>query len=223
MFARRELGSEIIVPLFGENDFIDNVDIKWQSDFRMKYVGSVNLEYNNYISTEIPIDTAHYITSTIDSIVTSALTDIDGSSGIVNSSAFLKIIFDASVLQFTPPPAGTKRAFVIEVTGQYTNGDNRNSDKVNEQVPLTYKLSQNFPNPFNPVTKINYELPQSGQVNLVIYDILGREVKRIVNNVFKQAGRYTVEFDASNYASGVYFYRIEAGTFVQSKKKVLVK
>lgn len=57
----------------------------------------------------------------------------------------------------------------------------------------------------------------------MIYDILGREVIRLVNNEFKQAGRYTVEFDGKNFASGVYFYRIEAGNFVQAKKMVLVK
>jgi len=93
----------------------------------------------------------------------------------------------------------------------------------NNVIPMQYSLSQNYPNPFNPVTKINYELPRTTKVNLVIYDILGREVIRLVNNEFKEAGRYTVEFNGRNLASGVYFYRIEAGDFVQSKKMVLVK
>jgi hypothetical protein len=98
-------------------------------------------------------------------------------------------------------------------------------------VPSVFRLSQNYPNPFNPVTKIQYDLPKDVKVKLIIYDILGREVIRLVNNEFKQAGRYTVEFNGNNYASGVYFYRIEAGDpssrsgqgFVQSKKMVLIK
>ena len=89
-------------------------------------------------------------------------------------------------------------------------------------LPLSYSLSQNYPNPFNPVTKINYELPGDGKVKLMIYDILGREIRTLVNEV-KQAGKYTVEFNGSNFASGVYFYRIEAGKFTDVKRMVLVK
>jgi hypothetical protein len=89
----------------------------------------------------------------------------------------------------------------------------------------SYILSQNYPNPFNPVTKINYELPKDGKVKLVIYDILGREIKTLVNE-FKQTGRYTVEFNGTQFASGVYFYRIQVEdgkSFTQVKKMVLIK
>ena len=70
-------------------------------------------------------------------------------------------------------------------------------------IPKEYILAQNYPNPFNPVTKINYELPKDGRVKLVIYDILGHEIKSLVNNEFKQAGRYTVEFNGTQFASGI--------------------
>jgi len=103
---------------------------------------------------------------------------------------------------------------------------NETVKKVTNVIPLTYSLSQNYPNPFNPVTKINYELPKDGKVKLVIYDILGREMKSLVNNEFKQAGRYTVEFNGTQFASGVYFYRIqvEGGKgYTAVKKMVLVK
>jgi hypothetical protein len=99
------------------------------------------------------------------------------------------------------------------------------NSKTNNLLPTEYNLSQNYPNPFNPVTKINYELPKDGRVKLVIYDILGREIKTLVNEL-KQAGRYTVEFNGNNYASGVYFYRIqvEGGkSYTSVKKMVLVK
>jgi len=104
------------------------------------------------------------------------------------------------------------------------------SSKGNEpkNIPLVFRISQNYPNPFNPVTKINYDLPKDSKVKIVIYDILGREVKRLVNNELKTAGSYIVDFNAMNYASGVYFYRIEAeepngNKFVDSKKMVLLK
>jgi hypothetical protein len=87
---------------------------------------------------------------------------------------------------------------------------------------LSFNISQNFPNPFNPVTKINYELPKDTKVKLVIYDILGREIKTLVNEI-KQSGKYTVEFNGSNLASGVYFYRIQAGDYIAVKRMVLVK
>lgn len=99
----------------------------------------------------------------------------------------------------------------------------KNSDNAkNSSIPDAYSLSQNYPNPFNPVTKINYDLPKDGMVKLVVYDILGREVKTLVNEV-KQAGRYTVEFNGSGFASGIYFYRIQTGNFVQVKRMVMIK
>ena len=89
-------------------------------------------------------------------------------------------------------------------------------------VPAEYSLSQNYPNPFNPITHLEFGISNLGFVSLKVYDILGREVKTIVNEI-KPAGRFKVAFDGSNFASGVYFYRIEAGDFVQTKRMVLVK
>lgn len=95
--------------------------------------------------------------------------------------------------------------------------------KDNGIVPLKFTLYQNYPNPFNPVTTIKYDLPRDAKVTVKIYDLLGREVAVLVNNDIKKAGTYNVEWYAGNFASGVYFYKIEAGDFVQSKKMVLVK
>jgi len=91
-------------------------------------------------------------------------------------------------------------------------------------IPLEYKLNQNYPNPFNPSTKINYELKNAGYVSLKIYDLLGREIAELVNET-KDAGRYSIDFNASKHmmASGIYFYRIKAGEFVDTKRMVLVK
>ena len=89
-------------------------------------------------------------------------------------------------------------------------------------IPRVYSLSQNYPNPFNPVTSIKYSIPKQSLVRLVVYDILGREITTLVNEM-KQPGNYNVSFDASGYASGVYFYRIQAGDFTDVKKMVLIK
>jgi hypothetical protein len=83
-------------------------------------------------------------------------------------------------------------------------------------------LYQNYPNPSNPNTTITYELPRALQVVLSVYDILGREVSVLVNDR-RDAGVHEVKFDGSNLASGVYFYRIQAGSFVQTRKLLLVR
>jgi photosystem II stability/assembly factor-like uncharacterized protein len=88
--------------------------------------------------------------------------------------------------------------------------------------PSMHHLSQNYPNPFNPSTSIKYELPKASDVRLSVYDMLGREVSVLVDER-KDAGVYEVKFDGSNLASGVYFYRLHAGDFVQSKRLVLLK
>ncbi|MCI0473390.1 MAG: T9SS type A sorting domain-containing protein, partial [Ignavibacteria bacterium] len=92
----------------------------------------------------------------------------------------------------------------------------------NNGIPTVFSLSQNYPNPFNPVTKINFAIPKQSQVLIKVYDILGREVVTLVNDV-KSPGYYSVDFDGSNFASGVYFYRIEAGTFTDVKRFMLIK
>jgi len=92
----------------------------------------------------------------------------------------------------------------------------------NEKAPLVFMLKQNYPNPFNPTTTINYQIPNSRKVILKIFDILGNEVATLVNGV-KPAGNYNVKFNASNLASGLYIYRIQAGDFVQQKKMMLLK
>ncbi|MDD5362045.1 MAG: YCF48-related protein [Ignavibacteria bacterium] len=89
-------------------------------------------------------------------------------------------------------------------------------------VPSAYKLHQNFPNPFNPVTKIKFEVPKSTFVTLKVYDILGREVSVLVNEN-KLPGAYTVDFNASSLTSGVYFYRLETASFTDVKRMILVK
>jgi len=89
-------------------------------------------------------------------------------------------------------------------------------------TPDKFSLSQNYPNPFNPSTVINYQLPTSSSVKISIFDALGREVNILVNEQ-KNAGNHNVEWNAENYPSGVYFFRLEAGSFVSDKKMILIR
>jgi hypothetical protein len=92
----------------------------------------------------------------------------------------------------------------------------------NNGIPEIYSLSQNYPNPFNPSTSIEYALPNAGNVKLEIYDVSGKLVKILVNS-HQEAGFHSINFDASNIASGMYFYKLTAGDFTDTKKMVLIK
>lgn len=92
----------------------------------------------------------------------------------------------------------------------------------NINLPSSYNLSQNYPNPFNPTTRIMYSIPKMGLVKLRIFDILGKEVMTLVNEI-KTAGDYGIDFDGRSLSSGIYFYKLEAGDFVATKKMMLVK
>gem|GEM_PF-3149848 len=95
-------------------------------------------------------------------------------------------------------------------------------------IPKRFALSQNYPNPFNPTTQLNYDVPRTENVKIVVYDLLGRQVKTLVNQDNVQPGRYTVEWNGTNQygttvASGVYFYHMKAGDFTSVKKMVLLR
>ncbi len=94
--------------------------------------------------------------------------------------------------------------------------------EVEDLYPYDFSLSQNFPNPFNPSTKINYSLKESGNVKLTIFDVLGRKVIDLYNG-FMEKGNHSITFNASNLSSGIYLYRIESGSFVKTKKMILLK
>jgi hypothetical protein len=85
-----------------------------------------------------------------------------------------------------------------------------------------YKLNQNYPNPFNPSTVIEYQLPENDNVIIKVYDVLGKEITTLVNE-YQNAGRHKITFDASELSSGIYFYRMKAGNFIETKKMILMR
>ena len=89
-------------------------------------------------------------------------------------------------------------------------------------APEKFELSQNYPNPFNPGTKIRYQITASSPVSLKIYDVLGREIKVLVNDIMTP-GKHTVKFDGTGLSSGIYFYKITAGNYSDIKRMLLIK
>jgi hypothetical protein len=103
------------------------------------------------------------------------------------------------------------------------NGSFEYSDIIDVEIaPSVFSLSQNYPNPFNPSTQIKYSIPQLSKVVIKVFDILGNEVKTLINEE-QPAGKYQVKFDALKLTSGVYFYKLQAGSFIETKKMILMK
>jgi uncharacterized delta-60 repeat protein len=118
---------------------------------------------------------------------------------------------------------GFLRSWCIQIV--YSQGIGINEH--NNNIPDKFALYQNYPNPFNPATKIKFDIPSSGEmykhsVKLIVYDIMGREVQTLVNEPF-QPGTYEADFDGTNFSSGIYYYKLIAGSFAETKKMVLLK
>ena len=120
----------------------------------------------------------------------------------------------------------------IESSGKYSyrlkqvdiDGTFEYSDQIEADLglPQYFELKQNYPNPFNPTTSVSFSIPSDGLVSLTIYDVLGNEIEQLENGV-KSAGNYSYSFDASDLTSGIYFYTIRSGKFVETKKMLLMK
>jgi len=132
-----------------------------------------------------------------------------------------------TLIKTKKPKDQNEYAVIINNDIEKLNPMKNSNDKSPESlIPKTYALYQNYPNPFNPTTKIAFDLPKDAKVKLVIYDILGREVKTLMNNEFRTAGKYITEFNGSYLSSGIYFARIlvnEGKDFIAVKKLVLLK
>ena len=119
------------------------------------------------------------------------------------------------------------RSSGFDCIGVDINANHGYTDHVITPVPTEFALQQNYPNPFNPITTINYDLPKSAHVQLVIYDILGREVRSLINQE-QQAGYYSFNWNSKDnfgrpVSAGVYFYQIRSQEFVKTKKMILLK
>lgn len=140
--------------------------------------------------------------------------DIPGNGSAVTYVYFIRAFDELEVRGQSPGDAPLNlhsfNAGLVNITGNELNS------------PKEYKLRQNYPNPFNPVTNLNFELPKSSGVKLVIYNALGEEIVVLVNE-YLEIGRYSIEWNASDYPSGVYFYKLISNKFTGVKKMILIK
>jgi hypothetical protein len=136
--------------------------------------------------------------------------------------------------QNVPIPTAGEIFFIDDLTGwcggnglcKTTNGGGNiiynGIQQIGNEVPVSFKLFQNYPNPFNSTTNFKFQIPKSSYVKIILYDILGRVVEVLVDDYFKM-GTYKVDFNASDLPSGVYFYCLTAGNYIETKKMILVK
>jgi len=215
--------------IFDVNIRIDTVLHTWDADliFRVSHAGTVVRIINrvggsgdNFINTVINDSGACRIGSTgcntapfTGTFAPSVGDSLVRFNGLTPSGAWILGITDTAA-----GDTGFLRAWCVVVSYSCPTGGIKQVE-----IPNYYSLSQNYPNPFNPTTTIKFGLPKAGNVKLVVFDILGREVATLINNEFRDVGTYTVNFDASALSSGVYFYRLESGDFSQTKKMLLVK
>ena len=139
--------------------------------------------------------------------------------GIPYPVRYYVIAVNDNIGQISVPSDFVSTEGALPLHGPEPGGDNNFNTK---KYPPEYSLSQNYPNPFNPITNIRYYIIKQKLVTLKIYDILGREIKTLVNEV-KNPGEYIVQFNGAELASGVYFYRLVAGDFTAVKRMVLIK
>jgi hypothetical protein len=133
-------------------------------------------------------------------------------SGLTNQLAFSLVVDASGFLHVGTLGGGTFR------TVQPTTY----ADPASDKTPSSFVLNQNYPNPFNSSTKIRFVLPRAGYVTAKVYDIVGRELSTLASAIFPP-GEHTVQWDATGYPSGVYFYRFQTGDIVQTKKLILLK
>jgi len=186
---------------FGRTDTINRVVIRWG-----------NSQYAKLYYIQTSVDKTNW------SVIADQENGTGGTSSVETWTGFNTV---ARYLELVMVGHGSNGAYsVAELSAYGSPATGVRTD--NSQVPVVYSLAQNYPNPFNPATTIKYSLAKSDRVKLAVYDLLGRQVASLVDGK-QNAGDYVVRFDAAALSSGMYFYRIETGSFTQVKKMMLLK
>lgn len=179
--------------------------------------------YKNWLTVDL---TAYNISANSDFVIWMEVDDPDAPAVMISSEpdegerhSFTYLTDNVNWFYLTDGSGNRYKYLIHAYLGVLTSV---NDNELLSNIPNSYSLSQNYPNPFNPVTTIQYALPETGQVNLVVYDINGREVMQLVNEK-KPAGYHSVNFNASQFTSGLYFYRLKSNNFQQIKKMMIIK
>jgi hypothetical protein len=219
-FARRENPADVIIPFSNLEANVEYVDVVWTNDYEVTYFSVVPVSYYGYTQIELPLVEAIH---TYDGDVLDKLLYKDQYYCNFDSTSLLALKF----VQTTQPEPGYVRDYIMEYNGHYIPSysglfSNLQLNQKNTNSPYTFQLYVNYPNPFNPKTTIKYSIPRADMVYLNIYSITGQLVKTLVSD-YQKEGFHTIEFDGSNYASGVYFYVLTSGQFKQARKMVILK
>jgi len=192
-------------------------------------VGYANLSSDGIVSNDIIYASSNAVYIDENSTIQVSYSDIEGGwEGVGN--------IDADPLFCAPDNGDYTLAQNSPCIGTGENGANMGAFGIGceailsidkDAIPLQYTLHQNYPNPFNPITTLRYDLPEQATVNIIIYDMLGRQVRTLLNQT-QDAGFKLVIWNATNdhgkpVSAGVYLYKIQAGEFVQTRKMVLLK
>ena len=205
------------------NFIMDNLEHTWISDinvyFQKDNAGSLVINHvgssgDNFTHTKLDDSAANPLSSGTAPFTGTfrpsfPLTPFNG----ISTDGYWRILISDTATGDT----GSLHAWCIQLTFTCPTGGIQTVE-----IPNTYRLYQNYPNPFNPVTKIKYGLPKNGYVKLTIYDELGKEVAVLADG-YAQANTYEAVFDATNLPSGVYYYKLEAEGFSDTKKMVIIK
>ncbi|MDP2207756.1 MAG: T9SS type A sorting domain-containing protein, partial [Bacteroidota bacterium] len=230
--ARKNM-SYVWVPVDVQNHKETNIDIgiAWTGTAKLDYIelsNKLNLDYTLHESELISAEHSQ------DGDVTSLLQNSDGNMVELNPQEWVDLIFTAP-----PLSEGMNRSFIFVSRGRYVTIPEEKKETLtlaqkgglnesvrSEKLPVSYELFDNHPNPFNPITKISYTIPEPNFVSLKIFDVLGREIATLVAE-YQDAGYKTVEFSGvstnGGLPSGVYFYKLQAGSFVSVRKMLLAK
>jgi len=206
------------------------VDLQWDLPLDVKEIVIYNIKPNPLEGTDIQVtDCSIYLYLNSAEVTHITSTGIISGNGTKITIPGLPKIDELKVVvnSFTGNITGQSVAGLAEVEtiARISFYEIIGVKQISSGIPQNFSLSQNCPNPFNPVTKIKFTIPVTGHamvVRLRIYDILGREINALINEKLSP-GSYEVEWNASNFPSGIYFYRLETQGFSESKKMVLVK
>jgi len=206
-FTFRERPSLVYVPI---EKLDDNLSIRFTENVALDYVNFGVTMSSDYTTHDLELLSAGHSGK---GDVSQSLQKNDGSSVSMQPGESIDLRYRS-----IPLAAGSQRDFVLVTRGVY--------EKINglsqHDAPTEFQLMQNYPNPFNPSTTITYGLTENSYVTLKIYDVLGQEVMRLRDG-YEEAGFKTLDVDASNLPTGIYFYRLEAGKNVETKKMIIAK
>ncbi len=223
--SRRENLSVNIIPINSARSItINDILLGMDRDFYVKYIAILPIYYTGFTVSELPLSSAILGDEIGERNVDSLLLNQDEAYLSLDSlmGKYITLFFDSSPSLKSSPT--NIKDYILETNGKFVsiNEFKTSYSKSEKNILPSPKLQINYPNPFNPKTLIKYELPDAQYVEIKVFNTIGQEVAYLVHDVLSK-GYHQVEFDGSNFGSGVYFYQLRTNDYVETKKMVLIK